>query len=148
VAIAGRFEEIAQLVQAQLRQVGIELQVRNVAFSAYIDALIGKAAKNLIEIIWWFPDPSLMNTMFGSQSLFNGSRWKSVELDQLITEAAGTADEAQRRRLYRQAQQLVVREAVIVPVVENPTIHLLRKSVEGYAVSYLGFPLFYDTHLI
>jgi peptide/nickel transport system substrate-binding protein len=144
--IQGGFPEMAELVQAQLRGVGIEVVVQKVTETVWIDEYF-KGVLNFGEIIWWFPAPTLLRTMFGSKSVWNGSKWTSTKMDTLLDTADATVDTGKRNALYRDAQELAMKEAVILPLVANPTVHVLKKSVEGYATTYLGFPLFYDVSL-
>jgi peptide/nickel transport system substrate-binding protein len=144
--IQGGFAEMAEFVQAQLRGIGIDVQLRKVAESAWVDAY-WKGTLNCGEIIWWFPAPTLLRTMFGSDSVWNASRLKNPKLEGLLDSADMEPDADQRRQFYREAQQLIMREAAMLPLAVNPTVHVLNKAVKGYAVTYLGFPLFHDVSM-
>jgi len=144
--IQGGFTEMAELIQAQLRGIGIDVPVTKIAESVWIQEYF-KGQMNFGEIIWWFPDASLLRTMFGSKSVWNGSHWKSPQMEALLNKTDATIDPAQRLKLIMTMQQLVMKEAVMLPLAVNPTIHVLNKVVQGYDVTYLGFPLFYDVKL-
>ncbi len=144
--IQGGFTEMAELIQAQLRGVGIDIPLTKIAESVWIQEYF-KGQMNLGEIVWWFPDVSLFRTMFGSKSVWNGSHWTSPEMETLLNKTDATIDPAERLKLITEMQQLVMRQAVMLPLVVNPTIHVLNKAVQGYDVTFLGFPLFYDVYL-
>ncbi len=144
--IQGGFTEMAELIQAQLRGIGIGVPVTKIAESVWIQEYF-KGQMNFGEITWWFPDASLLRTMFGSKSVWNGSHWKSLQMEALLDKTDATIDPAERLKLIVAMQQLVMKEAVMLPLAVNPTIHVLNKAVQGYDVTYLGFPLFYDVKL-
>jgi peptide/nickel transport system substrate-binding protein len=144
--IQGGFTEMAELIQAQLRGIGIDVPVTKIAESVWIQEYF-KGQMNFGEITWWFPDASLLRTMFGSKSVWNGSHWKNSEMEALLDKTDATIDSAERLKLIKMMQQLVMKEGVMLPLAVNPTIHVLNKAVQNYDVTYLGFPLFYDVSL-
>jgi peptide/nickel transport system substrate-binding protein len=142
------YEEMAPLVQAQAREVGIDIQIREQPRAQMMDAN-RKGLHNIAEVNWWFPDPSILTTIFHStrQESFNQSKLASPELDRLLDQAAGHPDAAERGQLYRRSQEIVAREAAAIPLVDQVSIVGVRKEVRDYAFSFVTFPLLYDVHL-
>ncbi|MFJ9249146.1 ABC transporter substrate-binding protein [Streptomyces sp. NPDC101776] len=108
-----------ELIQQQLKAVGIgvvlkELQISQVATvqqSGDFDALWGNLTR---------ADPDILRTLY-STKLANAYRLPTGSLDSALTQQAATTDAAKRKELAAQAQQLIVRNAYIIPVVELQT---------------------------
>lgn len=70
------------------------------------------------------------------------------EIDVLLRDAATTADEQERRQGYTEAQRLIHRQYLNLPIFDQQTRLGFRADVEGVRlVSPLGMPTFYDTWL-
>jgi len=138
----GGFEEINPLLQAQLRAIGCEVQLRTVAQSVYAQAIAGLIARNLVEIRWWYPDPNLLGVMFASKS-YNASRLKDENLNRILALAQTIKNASRREVLYHQAQEIVMRDAAILPAAVNLTLFVLPKNLKGFSTTNLGFPLFH-----
>ncbi|MGW1214402.1 ABC transporter substrate-binding protein [Streptomyces sp. NPDC002499] len=116
-----------ELIQQQLKAVGIdlvlkELQISQVATtqqSGDFDGLWGNLTR---------ADPDILRTLY-STKLANAYRLPTSTLDTALTQQAATTDAAKRKELVGQAQQLLVRDAYVVPVVELQTQLGVSKKV-------------------
>lgn len=108
-----------ELVQQQLRAVGVDVvlkqlqiaQITQVQQSGDFDALWGNLTR---------ADPDILRTQYSTQ-LLNAYRIPASPLDSVLARAAATTAPAARQQLVTQAQQLIVRNAYVVPVVELQT---------------------------
>lgn len=60
----------------------------------------------------------------------NPGHYQNPRMDKLLEQARATVDRGERARLYRQAQQLALEEAVNIFGVSTPDIHVYSPSVE------------------
>ncbi|MCX4759430.1 ABC transporter substrate-binding protein [Streptomyces sp. NBC_01275] len=118
-----------ELIQQQLKAVGIDVvlkqlqisQIAQVQQSGDFDALWGNLTR---------ADPDILRTLYSTR-LANAYHLPTSPLDSLLTEQAATTDTAKRKQLAVEAQQLIVRNAYVVPVVELQTQLGVSKKVHN-----------------
>ncbi|MEV4630357.1 ABC transporter substrate-binding protein [Micromonospora sp. NPDC049523] len=116
-----------ELIQQQLKAVGVEItlkelqiaQITQVQQSGDFDALWGNITR---------ADPDILRSTY-STALANTYRLTAGALDPVLTEQAATVDPAKRQALVNQAQDLIVRNAHVIPVVELTTALGVSKKV-------------------
>ncbi|WP_326558152.1 ABC transporter substrate-binding protein [Micromonospora sp. NBC_01796] len=116
-----------ELIQQQLKAVGVEItlkelqiaQITQVQQSGDFDALWGNITR---------ADPDILRSTY-STTLANTYRLAAGALDPVLTEQAATVDPAKRQALVNQAQDLIVRNAHVIPVVELTTALGVSKKV-------------------
>ncbi|RZA28879.1 MAG: ABC transporter substrate-binding protein, partial [Proteobacteria bacterium] len=59
-------------------------------------------------------------------------------LDKLISDGKAVTDQAQRSKLYQQAQAQIQKQALWLPLAHPTAAVLAREGVEGYTVSPFG----------
>ncbi|HVB38786.1 MAG TPA: ABC transporter substrate-binding protein, partial [Vicinamibacterales bacterium] len=105
----------ATVLQQDLAQVGIAVDIRTYEFATlYADVLRG--AFQMYTMQWvGVTDPDMLRRVFASDQVppsgFNRGYFENPDVDRLIARATVATDEAQRRRLYGQIQQIVARDA-------------------------------------
>jgi peptide/nickel transport system substrate-binding protein/oligopeptide transport system substrate-binding protein len=92
----------------------------------------------------WFadvPDPeNFLGKLFHSQSPRNYTGYASRVVDRLLEEARQEEEPARRVERYRQAEELVLDDAPIIPVWHYTYERLFQSYVRGVEVSGLGDP--------
>jgi peptide/nickel transport system substrate-binding protein len=112
-----------------LKAVGIEVvlkqlqiaQVAQVQKSGDFDGLWGNLTR---------ADPDILRSQYSTQ-LANAYHLPASQLDSLLTQQAATADATKRQQLVNQAQQLIVQNAYVIPVVELETELGVAKKVHN-----------------
>jgi oligopeptide transport system substrate-binding protein len=82
-------------------------------------------------------DPSTFLELFRSGNGNNHTGWSSPEYDRLVAEALKAGDNAVRYPLYRQAEELLIREMPVGPLVYGRRNYLARPSVKGWEPNLL-----------
>ncbi|MFC9843723.1 ABC transporter substrate-binding protein [Streptomyces sp. NPDC060223] len=116
-----------ELIQQQLKAVGVDVvlnetqtaQFATVLQSGDFDASWGNLTR---------ADPDILRTQYSTE-LANLYHLPTGPLDSALTQQASTADAAKRKELVDQAQQLIVRNAYVIPVVELQTQLGVSKKV-------------------
>ncbi|WP_158224200.1 ABC transporter substrate-binding protein [Micromonospora wenchangensis] len=139
---------IGQGVQAQARQVGIEIQYTQVD-QGTIGELIGKRALDLFDVSFTRPEPDILRYFFGTDSTLEkgGGNIFGLDipgLDKLLTGGVSTLDQAERTRLYADAQRYVVDNAISLPVYVPTSLVGVTRDVHGIEFGAGAYPLFYD----
>ncbi len=142
------YEEMAPLIQAMAREVGMDIQLREQP-RAQMEEANRKSEHNIGEVNWWFPDPAIMTTNFHTKSLFgfNRPRLSNPEIDQMLDQAAAMTAEGPRMELYKKIQRTLFEMAAAYPLVDQVTIVGVRKEVKGYRFNVVTFPILYDVSL-
>ncbi|WP_330268814.1 ABC transporter substrate-binding protein [Streptomyces griseorubiginosus] len=116
-----------ELVQQQLKAVGIEVTLKQVQVTQLAPALqagdFDAAWGNVTRA-----DPDILRSSFSTR-LANFYRLPATGLDTALSAQAATTDPAKRAQLVSEAQQLIVRNAYYAPVVELQTQLGVTKKV-------------------
>ncbi|NQD92023.1 ABC transporter substrate-binding protein [Pseudomonas sp. CrR25] len=133
----------AQLLQADLAQVGIQAEIRVIEWGELIRR--AKAGEHDLLFMGWAGDngdpDNFLTPQFSCASLESGlnfARYCDPQLDQLIAAGKSVHDQAQRSQLYKEAQQIIQQQALWLPLAHPTAFVLTRKEVEGYQVSPFG----------
>ncbi|HLT59030.1 MAG TPA: ABC transporter substrate-binding protein [Limnochordales bacterium] len=141
------WEQIGLALQAQLAEVGIQLELEPYAY-ATMRALLDEGDFDIAVGNWTpdFADPYMfMNYWFDSQLgglPGNRSFYANDEVDRLIRRAAVATDIEERTRLYQQAQRIVVEEAAYVYLYQQNYQVAMRDNVEGYVFNPMLVDIF------
>jgi len=86
-----------------------------------------------------FPDPAnFLTSMFLSTSPDNYIGYSNPEVDRLLREAEIVQDVDERAQLYLDAQQLVVDDAVLIPLYHDVSYTVIKPYVQGLVISPIG----------
>jgi peptide/nickel transport system substrate-binding protein/oligopeptide transport system substrate-binding protein len=138
-----------QKIQADLKQVGVEVRLKAVDWAAYITAMEGTretpGQTQLYRFGWYldYPDAeSILRPLLHSASAGpagNYSRYANPRVDALIDEAMGLVDDAERAARYREAQRIAVMEdAVWIFLSYYESRTLFKPYVKGVVTTPLG----------
>lgn len=108
-----------ELIQQQLKAVGVEIKLQQLQ----IAQLTQVQTSGNFDVLWGNitrADPDILRTNF-STALANVYKLPPSELDKVLTAQAATVDITRRQALVKQAQELIVDNAYVVPVVELTT---------------------------
>ena len=144
----GLIPDVAQLLQDQWRSLGIRAVLEPVpGFNALLEA-VNTGEYHLVAFNTFGMDPSLLNDYFMSDGNTNFSAFSSTELDNILSEAARRPDPNVRRALYAQAQEVIMQEALVLPVREYVNLNGRRSNVQGLRFDPYGwFPLMQNVTL-
>jgi peptide/nickel transport system substrate-binding protein len=136
---------VAQLVQQQLKQVGIDVRLTPLPVGQ-VTSLTASGNWQLTDISFVRADGDVLRTVLTSpQSGFPATQAPQVLT--LLNDATTTADQNRRDADYAQAQRLIVQQASSVPVY-NPTYLLgANNAVHDLTFDPQGLPSFYDAWL-
>ena len=128
---------LAEILQQQLRQVGIALNLRSSEFGTfYSDVTAGRFEMYALRWIGSNEDPDIFHYAFGSDRTppkgGNRGHYSNAQLDQLLALAAdtpsGTAAEATRRQAFLEVQRILSAELPAIPLwyPNNEIVHSAR----------------------
>ena len=128
-------QAVAQIVQANLAEIGINLTINAMDPGAYWAMGSGDASKDLeLTLIPYSSkfDPSFQTQWFvGAQvGVWNWQRWKNDEFDTLHKEAAATVDTAVRQEKYVRMQQLLDESASCIWITHGARLFGYAKTLK------------------
>lgn len=144
----GLTPDVAQVIQDQWRTLGIRVNIIQVPnFSALIEQ-VNLGEYHLVAFNSFGFDPSLMNSYYMTNGVNNFMGYSNPELDTILADATRTNDPEIRRNLYGQAQALIMREALVLPIRDYVNLNGRAASVQGLTFdSYGWFPLMHNVTL-
>jgi peptide/nickel transport system substrate-binding protein len=112
---------LAQAMQQQVREAGIDLQIRSAEFGTfYADVTKGAFQMYVLRWIGSNEDPDIFRYAYGSDRMppkgGNRGRYSNPRVDALLAEAAAVTDEAERRRDYVEVQQILAEDLPGIPL--------------------------------
>ena len=131
-------QEAAQIIQAMLAEAGITMTLQTQENVTMLNN--GKKGDFEAYFTFWSGRPDPDGNIF-SHSTCNGaqndSKYCNAEFDALVTKARQTPDPAQRKKLYDQATEYLIRDM--------PRLHLWHRRVfTGYSAKVTGFTPYPD----
>jgi dipeptide transport system substrate-binding protein len=133
----------AELIQADLEKVGITSEIVSYEWAEYLERSKAKDRDGAVILGWTGDngDPdNFLHTLLGCDAVGGNNRaqWCNEEFDKLVTDAKRTTDQAERTKLYEEAQVVFKREAPWVTLDHSLVVMPMRKEVTGYVMSPLG----------
>lgn len=111
----------ALTIQAELKAIGIDLELVGMNQAAYINVAYDNENAEYDIFLGGYVmgvDPDLYSSLFVSTK-DNMMNYSSAEIDQLFTDGNSTLDEAEREEVYKEVQKKISEEAIFYPFGSN-----------------------------
>jgi len=145
----GELGSVATILQAQWKQLGIQLDLEQMPYPAVLEA--GRnGTHHLVPFVNSGTDPSLLRTFFHSSNIggFNWARVSDGEVDAWLEEGERLDNGPDRYRLYYQVQERVLDQAWILPIRDQVNVNAASAHVQGLFYDVQGwFPVLQDVWL-
>jgi peptide/nickel transport system substrate-binding protein len=139
--------KLAELLQAQFREVGIHLNIKQYD-TAGLFAAMNEGQQQMIYGRRAGPDPDVLRPLLHSAGIGKGpvqrTRYKDEQLDKLLEEGAQETDPAKRPAIYKDIQDIVFKQALLVPLWDFQVFVAARSNVQGLALDPRGYLQLYD----
>ena len=129
----------AQIIQAQLLEIGIEVDIQLYEWGAFLDA-INKGEHDMFISSWsnatMDPDASIFPLFHTKNFGATGNRafYSNPEVDTLIEQAQKESDNAKRMELYKEIQQKINDDAPWVCLFYGTTCTGIRADLKGFVL--------------
>ncbi len=146
-----KLREMTAFIQAQMKPVGVDVQLRGLAGPAYFQAV----RTGLHHVQYWWDtgtDPGqMLRILFHSSNAGGGSNrnnYRNAEMDTLIDQIGAEGNPQKRRELLVKAQQKVLDEQVMIFLTDPPSLFAHQRTVSDVWVDWGGlYPYFYDARI-
>lgn len=130
-------KRMAELIQADWEKVGVRAKLVTYEWAEYRKR--SKSGEQTVMMFGWSGDNGDPDNFFvpllGCEAVKGGgnvSRWCNKPFEDLVIKAAQTPRQADRAKLYEQAQVVVREEAPWITIAHSVRFDALRKEVRGY----------------
>ena len=127
-------KRIAEIMQAQLKEVGFEANLQTYDMGTYWDNV--DAGKFDVAMTGWTgegdPDDFLYNLF--TEGYNNSSRWRNSEYVDLVTRAKLVGTIPERSKLYFKAEKILMEDAPVLMLARGVEFRPMSRKVEGYVI--------------
>ncbi len=143
------WDRSSQIIQAQLRAFGIQMEIQALEFGALLSQL--RAGDHQAALMGYtYPSPDIVHLRFHSLNIGTGlafSHHKDAALDQLIEASRAETNLSRRAAIYHQIQRMVVDLALWVPLWINVTPVAVQPGVVGVRAHPDGFMILHEAQV-
>jgi dipeptide transport system substrate-binding protein len=144
---------IAELMQADLAKIGVKAKIVSYEWGEYRKRV--QAGEHMLAELGWTGDNGDPDNFFSPLASCAAARpgggsstkWCNEKFDALIQKAATLSDQAERAKLYEQAQVIMHEDAPYFLIAHSVVFMPMRKNVVGYKMSPFGHHEFEDVDL-
>jgi dipeptide transport system substrate-binding protein len=143
---------MAELIQADWANVGVTAEIVSFEWGEYLKRSL--AGEHQTLLLGWTGDNGdpdnflyVLLSCDAAKDGANRARWCYKPFDDLVTQAKRTADQAERTRLYEEAQVIFKEQAPWVTIAHSIVFKPIRKEVEGFKINPFGAHYFYGVDL-
>ncbi len=130
--------EIGEVVQGQWRELGIDLQLEQVAGPIQLERRNARDFDLMYER-QRTPDPAILEMVWNSANDVEGGwAWTGfvdAELDATVVQILQVADPEERCALAHTAQRIILENALMLPTLSQPQFYALDASVQNFQLS-------------
>ena len=134
-------ELVEQVIQSQLRQVGVDVRIRNEPARVFFGETVSKRQFTGAALFAWLSSPENVprTTLYSDQIPTAENNWagqnytgfKSPDMDALIDAIEIELDRDKRKALWSRLQRLYVEELPVIPLYWRADAYILPKWLTG-----------------
>ena len=157
-AVAGikDIEQLEQVIQSDLRKIGVDLQIDNKPAKVFFGDLARYRKLPHLSFYSWVMSPSSWgNTLWQSDMIPSAKNswqgqnypgWNNAEVTELLKKVPAVLDLAERKAMMARVQELYVEELPAIPMYFRPVVAVTRKDLKGFALTGTQTPVSWNAH--
>jgi peptide/nickel transport system substrate-binding protein len=140
--------DMLQVMQANVKAVGMELEIRPMALAASED-LARKGENGLTFMDWRGTDPDILTLHYHSKNVggWNMGWVKDPAMDKLLDDAREEMSRSRRQKMYEDAQRYIMEQGYTVPLFNQVQPDVASSAVKGLAFDANNYFVLYDVWL-
>jgi len=124
---------VAQVIQSQLRAVGLNATIENIEWGTYINRWVRRDFDTMVELRGGDPDPDrFLYRTFYSTGAVNNFLFKDADVDKLLNRGRVHVAAAERKPIYDDLQRELVEKAPAVFLYTPYESKVLQPYVKGF----------------
>lgn len=134
----GAEKVLGEMLQSQWKKMGIDVDLHHVEYSVIKQARETGDWDGLVESWTHFGDMySIISNHFGPNGSINYGKYSNPEVDTLLEELLGTADEEKAHDIVVKINEIIAKDGVLVPMMPRPTLNALNPKLKGFEVHFI-----------
>jgi dipeptide transport system substrate-binding protein len=147
-------KRIAELMQADLAKIGVKAEIKSFEWGEYRKR--AQAGEHQTAQLGWTGDngdpDNFLHTLLGCDSAKSASgsniaKFCNQQYDELVVKAKSVSDQAERAKLYEQAQVIFKEQAPWFTIAHSVQLKPMRKEVVDFKLSPFGRHNFYGVDI-
>jgi len=140
----GEYAAFAREVSRALREHQVTIRPVNKTMDEWLEA-VAQGSVDLVLGRWAadYPDADTFANILATKEGLLGQLCGSAEVDRLIARGRSETSPAGRHAVYRQIEEIVARDRLLLPLFHEQTYRFARPEVEGLSLSYGGMTVDY-----
>ena len=136
---------IAQIMQAQFKPLGIQIDINVIAGTALTTAK-QQGQHNIGFKIAVYQDPDILGIYFHSRSIggFNYTFYDDPQLNDLLDQGIAAMDAEKRKEIYARVQRYMMERAILIPVYYLANLSAASAKLQGLFHDTAGYYWLYD----
>ena len=141
--------DVATVLQSQLQSIGVPLEIQQLDAKAVMEAT-GEGDFDLLLWRYDWNDPDALNIFLATDRIGSTNRvaYSNPDVDALLQLGAHELDEAERDRIYLEAQRLILEDAPWQPLYNPVDAVAIDKRIDGARTGYMGRLLVNDAFVV
>ncbi|MGA1863458.1 MAG: peptide-binding protein [bacterium] len=135
-------EKCAQIIQRNLKEIGIEVKINILEWQAFLHNFIDKRKFEAIILGWSLSrDPDLYNIWHSSKTgekEFNFVSYKNTEVDRLIIEGVRTFDIEERKKIYHRLHEILAEDQPYTFLYVPDALPIIDRRFHGIKKAPIG----------
>ncbi len=132
----------AEIIQRRLAEIGIEVKIRTIEWSAFLKEFINKRKFDATILGWTIPmDPDLYNVWHSSktgQEELNFISYRNPEVDELLEKGRSTFDMKKRKGAYDRIQEILAEDQPYVFLYVPDAMPIFDRRIRGIDPAPIG----------
>lgn len=129
-----------EIIQEQLRQVGIEVEIVKMERAAFLETLLTKKDYEIsvMSATAFYPDSDYLYNQYHSDPSEKGRNYclnENPELDKLLEDARKSQDPEERKKMYLEVCEIFAETAIQVPLFNGVTQQASSAKLQGFSIS-------------
>jgi oligopeptide transport system substrate-binding protein len=132
---------VAESVASQLGALGVPVRIRTMEWRSFLERR-NRRELAMFHLSWYadYLDPeNFLSFLFNSKSPGNYLSYENAEFDRLTSTADTTMEPRERLLMYAQAEDIVLRDAVWIPLYFGRDPIMVQPRVKGLRTNLFGF---------
>ena len=140
----GEYAAFAREISRALREHNITVRITNKTMEEWLEA-VSEGTADLVLGRWVadYPDADTFASILATKEGLLGPVCGLSEVDRLITRGRSEASPAARHAVYRQIEDIIVRDRPLLPLFHEQAYRFARPEVEGMSLAYSALTLDY-----
>jgi peptide/nickel transport system substrate-binding protein len=135
-------QKCAEIIQRQLKEVGITVKIRILEWSAFVTDFINKRRFDAVIMGWTIPlDPDAYDVWHSSKTApeeLNFISYKNPEADEMLEKGRSTFDQSQRKKYYDRFQEILAEDQPYTFLYVPEALVIISKRFLGVEPAPIG----------